>query len=223
MSAVKPSPNRLRWRCSEVADLKRQGLVSSRLTNWRCAKVYHCVVPDRPPSRSQPAQLFGDGSRLTSFTRERPAEHGHRPRPSLHRFVDQRLRILRPLHGIGAGRLTSPLTIGGFTQRETSVALYPNQFWRKDKPVEVLAKVFHHVIKPLGLAMYTSTSSPETFRSTMALPDIPAMPKAVQLRRRDLPLRNPDAGYDRGLRKEPPWWSATRGLNAHAGAPARTS
>lgn len=36
----------------EVADPKRQGLVSSRLTNRRCAKVYHCVVATGTPISS---------------------------------------------------------------------------------------------------------------------------------------------------------------------------
>lgn len=53
MSAVKPSPNKLRWRCvMKWRTWKPLELASSRLMNRRCAKVYRCVAATGMPISS---------------------------------------------------------------------------------------------------------------------------------------------------------------------------
>lgn len=53
MSAVKPSPNKLRWRCvMKSRTWKPLELASFRLTNRHCAKVYHCVAATGMPISS---------------------------------------------------------------------------------------------------------------------------------------------------------------------------
>lgn len=120
--------------------------------------------------------LFGDGFTADIFTRERPAENGHRAsQHPFHRFISHRLRILRPLHG-NRCRATNVTNNNRWLHAAGTVALYPTVL-RKDKPVEVLAKVFHHVIT-LGLAMYQHIQS-QTFLFNNGLPDMFRNARAV--------------------------------------------
>ncbi len=113
--------------------------------------------------------LFGDGFTGHVFTRERPAENGHRAgQHPFHRLIRQGLGVLRPFNG---DRFWTADVTDDHRRLHAAgaVALHPAVL-SKDEAVQVFTEVFYHVVT-LGLAVHQHVQ-PQAFLLDNRLLDV---------------------------------------------------
>ena len=132
-----------------VATLKRQAFTQRRLINLDNTDTGRLQIRHFVTQRQR--NLLSDGFTADIFTREGPAQNGHRAgEHTFHRFVGQRLSEFRPLNG---DRLRTADVTDHHRRFHAAgaVALDPAVL-REDEAIEVLAEVLHHVVT-LGFAV----------------------------------------------------------------------
>lgn len=142
-----PRPGEIRV---PVAALERQPFTQRRFVNLDDADARGFEIRHFITQRQR--NLFGDSFARDILTRERPAENSHRTgQHAFHRFVGQRLRVLRPLDG-DRRRAADVADNDRRLHAAGAVALHPAVLG-KDKAIKVLAEILHHVVT-LGFAVH---------------------------------------------------------------------